>query len=500
MLDKNLKQKIAKSLKNAYIKSPINFSTITGLKYPGIPRLKGNFLLGRLTTLFKKNGILENAIQAGKLAEKHPSGMCYFWLGKQPAILVTRPEDVQALKVTHEKNLSRDVPLIRKAVGASIFTDDRETWAEKRSACNKMMDRVAVEKLELGMKQVIHRYIETLKNHENQSVELRPFFFNMILDVVTTNLMGCPAKTTDSNNKPIQINQYTDLSYFLSETLQEVLQLQNIFKYMLPGFIRKVLFGKADNFDTVRNKMQHRYYDLFLSPNRSNILATENLIKEIWDINHSKNKESGYSDKEILGDGLVLLVGGIATTVVTLEFIIKLLTVHPDKMEKLQKEIQTHVRDNEVTLEALKQMNYLDMIIKETLRLYPPAPLLMPREIESYTEINGIPFFRGDTPIFSAYVIHRSKKYWEEPEEFIPERFSKENLHKINMTAYFPFSLGPRFCAGREFAKQEMKLILAALFSRYRITVENNSFELTIKQGGMAAAVPPVGRIKRILG
>ncbi len=500
MTFQQLKQKIITLLKHAYVKSPINFSTITGLRYPGIPRLKGNFLLGRLTTLFKENGTLENVIQAGHLAEQHPNGMCYFWLGTKLSLLITRPEDIQALKVKYEKKLSRDVPLMRKAVGASIFTDDRETWQKKREACNKVLGHTAVDKLTPRMEQVIYSYIDSLKNYDHQPVELRTFFFNMVVDTVTINLMGCPAKLLHANPQPIQVDKLTDLSHFLSESLHEVFQFHNIFKCMLPGFIRKLFFRNADDFETVKNKMQDRYYQLFLSPNRTNILDTQNLIKEIWDINHAKNHSNDdYHDPEILGDGLILLGAGVATTVATLEFVIKLLAAHPEKAENLRAEINEHIKGNEVTLEAIKQMSYLEMVIKETMRLYPPAPLFMPREIDADIEINGVPLFKGDAPIFSPYVVHRSKEHWEHPEEFIPERFSKDNQHNINVHAYLPFSIGPRFCAGQQFAMQEMKIILIVLYNKYHLDIENNSFELTLKQGGLAAAIPPVARLHRLV-
>lgn len=490
----NFRKRVVSALKSAYIFSPINFSFITGWRYPGIPRLKGNFLLGRLMTIFKENGPLENVIAAGKLAEKHPSGMCYFWLGPQVAMLLTRPEDIQALKVKYEQHLCRDLPLLRTAVGHSIFTDDRQTWREKRDAYRKIMNHEELEKLEPRIEKIITRYMESLQAFENQPLQMRTFLSNMVIEVVTTNLMGCPAKHDHGDNDQ-RIKQANELSAFLSDTLQEVLQISNLFKHMLPGIIRKIFFRKSEDFETVKARMQNRYYQLFLTPHRDHILETPNLIKEIWDINHQKNAPPGcpaHDDKEILGDGLFLLIAGIATTVATLEFNIKLLAAHPEKMTKLRAEIQQCFQESDTHLEAIKKMAYLEMVIKETMRLYPPAPLLMPREIDSYIEINGVPLFKGVVPIFAAYVTHRLKDHWEQPEEFIPERFAKENQDKINSNAYFPFSLGPRFCAGQQFALLEMKVVLAELFRRYWVEIENNSFEVNLKQGGMAPAVAPI--------
>ncbi len=479
---------------HTYVKAPLNFSTLTGWRYPGIPRLKGNFLIGRLGRLFTENGILENISAAGELASKHPSGMCYFWIGTQLALLITRVDDIYELKVKYDAHLSRDLPLLEKFAGASIFTDDRETWRKKRHICQQATAPKALEKLAPGMQQVVDGYIQAIKAHGAQPVQLRTLFYNWVVDMVTANLMGCRSKSFECKREEIAINALSPVAHYLSGAVHDVFEFRSVFKWMLPAFIRKLFFRhELNDFERLKKDMKARYYEVFLNPNRTNILANENLLQKIWLLNHANSHHSGEpSNEEIFGDGLFLLSAGVATTVATLEFIIKLLAAHPECVEKLRAEIKHAAPDGNMTLANIQQMPYLEMIIKEAMRLYPPVPLFLPREIISDTEINGLPLFKGDIPMVAAYITHRSPDLWEQPEAFIPERFAAENADNMPKNAYMPFSIGPRFCAGQQFALQEMKLILAGLYLTYGIEIENNTFEVSLKQGGLAPKQAPV--------
>lgn len=481
-------KKIKSKLWPAYTKAPINFSTITGLRYPQIPRLKGNFLLGKLSSLFQENGMLDTVIAAGKLAENHPTGMCYFWIGTKPVLLITKVDDAHELMVKRGHNLSRNLPLLDKFIGSCVFTDTEETCNQKRHTYHHATNTSALEKLEPGMLQVINTYTHQIDNSIDQPIQLRTLFYNLIADMVSSNLMECKGRSADGER---DVNQLSELAEYLSVTMQDVFEFSNVFKWILPDFIRKIFFrNEENNFEHTKKRIKNRFYDIVLNPNKTQILASDNLLKKIWNINNSNKAE--FSNEEIYGDGLFLLSAGVATTVATLEFIIKLLAAHPETVTTLQAEISKHINDGKITLQAVNQVAYLDMIIKEAMRLYPPVPFFLPREVATYTEINGVPLFKGDLPLVAPYILHRSPDVWDNPEAFIPERFAEGNGNSRTKDAYMPFSIGPRYCAGKKFAMLEMKLILAAFYSKYHIDVKNNSFETTLIQGGLSPKVPPV--------
>lgn len=114
-------------------------------------------------------------------------------------------------------------------------------------------------------------------------------------------------------------------------------------------------------------------------------------------------------------------------------------------------------------------MKYLEMCIKESLRIYPPAPLVARKVTEDFT-VRGHRIPSGCTCAIFIYLLHRNPKLFPQPERFIPERFEpKAEIHKMPYV-YIPFSAGPRNCIGQKFAMLEMKIVLASILRRYQLT------------------------------
>jgi cytochrome P450 len=108
------------------------------------------------------------------------------------------------------------------------------------------------------------------------------------------------------------------------------------------------------------------------------------------------------------------------------------------------------------------------MVIKEALRLYPPA-WGFGRMAAEDTDIGGYTVPKGALVSVMTYFMHHDPKWWPEPERFMPERFSPENEARLHKHAYLPFGGGPRICIGNSFAMMEARLILATAASRYRL-------------------------------
>nr|XP_042124325.1 cytochrome P450 3A9-like isoform X3 [Peromyscus maniculatus bairdii] len=176
------------------------------------------------------------------------------------------------------------------------------------------------------------------------------------------------------------------------------------------------------------------------------------------------------SDLEIMAQSITFMSAGYETTSTTLSFITYLLAIHPNVQKKLQHEIDTVLPNKApATYEALVEMEYLDMVVNETMRLYPVATRIN-RLSKKDAEINGVFIPKGTQVVIPIFVLHRDPKYWPDPEEFRPERFSKENKERINPYTYLPFGYGPRNCIGMRFALINMKLAIVKIlqnFSQY---------------------------------
>ncbi|KAH0508247.1 Cytochrome P450 3A25 [Microtus ochrogaster] len=121
-----------------------------------------------------------------------------------------------------------------------------------------------------------------------------------------------------------------------------------------------------------------------------------------------------------------------------------------------------------VTYDALMDTEYLDMVVNETLRLYPAASRL-DRISKKDVEINGVFIPKGTVVMVPTFPLHRDPEYWPEPEEFLPERFSKENKGSIDPYVYMPFGNGPRNCLGMRFALISMKLAVISVLQNFTL-------------------------------
>ncbi|KAG9279953.1 cytochrome P450 3A40-like isoform X1, partial [Astyanax mexicanus] len=172
-------------------------------------------------------------------------------------------------------------------------------------------------------------------------------------------------------------------------------------------------------------------------------------------------------DQEILSQSFIFMVGGYDTTSTTLTFLLYNLATNPDCLNKLVEEIdKTFPHDAPVTYDALMKLEYLEMVINESMRLFPTAPRLE-RVCRKTVELNGITIPKDTLVAIPAYVLHRDPQLWESPEEFRPERFSPEN--NINPYLFMPFGLGPRNCVGMRFALMIMKLVVVKLLQNFNV-------------------------------
>lgn len=185
------------------------------------------------------------------------------------------------------------------------------------------------------------------------------------------------------------------------------------------------------------------------------------MIEELLDL--QKEEPDYYTDDTLKGLILVLLLAGSDTSARTLEWAMALLLNHREILDKAKVEIDTHVEKGRLVEDSdLPKLTYISCIINETLRLFPPAPLLVPHYSSEDCTIGGYHIVKGTLLLVNAWAIHRDPALWEKATEFKPERFEKEKLEGFNFR-YFPFGMGRRACPGTNFALRNVNLVLATL-------------------------------------
>lgn len=179
------------------------------------------------------------------------------------------------------------------------------------------------------------------------------------------------------------------------------------------------------------------------------------------------NVEGGFTQEQMIFEMSSIVFAGHETTASTLGWILYMLTQHPDVEEKLLQELDSTVGDRRPTMDDLDKLPYLNMVINETLRLYPPARATNREAVEA-DEIGGYKIRAGETVFINIEGIQRDERYWENPNQFDPERWSPERSAGRNKWAFLPFLDGPRKCIGEPLSRTEMQLILITMLQRYR--------------------------------
>ena len=178
----------------------------------------------------------------------------------------------------------------------------------------------------------------------------------------------------------------------------------------------------------------------------------------------------GMDDQQLLDECKNLIMAGHETTSNTLSWTWLLLSQHPEIEAKLQEELGRVLNGRTPTAADLAQLPYANMAIKEAMRLYPPV-WSVGRVAAQDTEIGGYFVPKGTDLQMSQWVTHRDPRWFENPEEFRPERWEDGLEKRIPKYAYFPFGGGPRICIGNNFALMEAPLILATVAQKYKVRV-----------------------------
>lgn len=203
---------------------------------------------------------------------------------------------------------------------------------------------------------------------------------------------------------------------------------------------------------------------------------TKNRYLDFLDVLLTARDESGQglTDQEIRDEADTFLFEGHDTTSSGISWMLYTLATHPEAQTRCQEEIDEAIEGKEtkdIEWDDLPKLKYLTMCLKEVLRLHTPVPFIE-RQVTKDIEIEGHLVPAGTLVDIQLYVLHHSPGFWQDPEEFRPERFSPENQANTDHYAFLPFSAGPRNCIGQHFAMHEMKTAVARILSRFTLTLD----------------------------
>lgn len=191
---------------------------------------------------------------------------------------------------------------------------------------------------------------------------------------------------------------------------------------------------------------------------------------------HMATYEDGskIDSQQLMDELITLILAGHETTSNALSWTFYLLSKHPEIQEKLHAELDHVLEADAAEFKHLDQLHYTEMVVKESMRLFPPVWTLTSRQANEDTNIQGVHFPKDQAIMISPFAMHADRRLFKNPDVFDPERFSTGREKDIPRHAYIPFGAGPRVCIGNSFAMMEAKLILATIAKRFYIKAVAN--------------------------
>jgi cytochrome P450 len=178
---------------------------------------------------------------------------------------------------------------------------------------------------------------------------------------------------------------------------------------------------------------------------------------------------SGMSDKQVRDEIMTIFIAGHETTANALTWTFYLLSQHPDVEEKLLDELGTVIdSDRTPTVDDIPKLKITEKILRESMRLYPPV-WSMGRSVGNDYHLGEYIVPAGSTIMMSQYVMHRDSRYYNEPDQFNPERWGSETRSSLPRFSYFPFGGGIRACIGESFAWMEGILVIATIGRQWKM-------------------------------
>ncbi|XP_034245161.1 probable cytochrome P450 4ac1 [Thrips palmi] len=226
--------------------------------------------------------------------------------------------------------------------------------------------------------------------------------------------------------------------------------------------------------------------------------------KTLTDILADLHDKGEILEDDVVDDLKTFFGANVETTVATVSWALKLLSMHPEVQERLFAEVTAVLGDRDVTVEDLPKMKYLDCVIKETMRMFPPLPFVG-RQCVRETALCGHVLPANSSVMLNILAVHWDPRHWPEPHVFEPGRFLPEHSRGRPRGAHIPFSVGSRNCIGGKYAMMVVATLLAATVRAHRVLpvgdhedvqslVDNMAFDLTSRLvGGIKVVFQPRG-------
>ncbi|KAJ6636720.1 Cytochrome P450 4C1 [Pseudolycoriella hygida] len=414
------------------------------------------------------------------------------WFGHHLVLFVDKPEDCQII-LNAETCLDKSFVYRFLQKDVALFTAPANVWRPHRKMLNSTFNFNVLNSFIPIFNEKANLMVNNMRKElGKKEFDVSTYLFACTLDMVCGTTLGYNVGVQCGKNQDylegieksltmiaqriVNVLHHFDFIYKRTKTYKIERQYLDIAE-SLPN---RIIQSKKEEFFSKPEQEQHKEFN-----ENENCKTPQIFIEQLFKLYKKK-----LVDDTMIKDQVNLLIfGGNDTSALATSHAILLLAMHPEIQEKAVKELAEvyEHEDSETDFEKLSRLPYLEMIIKEAMRLYPVAPFLS-RKCSGDTQITDCVIPEDTVIILSVYHLHRNKDIWgANADRFDPENFLPKKMAKRHSCCYLPFSSGPRNCLGMKYAYMSMKTMLSALLRNYKFSTSLKmedlkwKFEITMK-------------------
>lgn len=391
------------------------------------------------------------------------------WVGPSPDVIIRKAEYVEKV-IGSSRNLekSRIYDFVKIWLGDGLLISSGEKWFKHRKIITPTFHFSILESFCEIFNEKSTVLVEKLneKASTGETFNIQSFVTNAALDIISEAAMGI---SIDVQRQ--QKSEYVNSIYEISELILH----RFVRPYLHPEFIyRRTATGRrfahclkvlhSFTKEVIANRKTTREEN-----KRKGVVVSKRqaFLDLLLDANENKNL---LTDQEIREEVDTFMFEGHDTTAAGISWTLYILGSYPDVQEKVFDEIDNifNGTDRPATLADLNEMKYLERVIKESMRIFPPVPTLG-RILSEDMQLDEYFIPKGTSVTIQVYYLHRDPRFFPEPEKFDPDRFLPENIEGRNPYAYIPFSAGSRNCIGQKFAMYEEKSVLSSIIRNFKL-------------------------------
>ncbi|KAI7815324.1 cytochrome p450 [Rhyzopertha dominica] len=384
------------------------------------------------------------------------------WIGNTLIVQMADPTDCKMVlnATTGTEKAHYAYHDVKEYLGNGMLTADYETWKTQRHILNKSFRSNRFDNYVEYFQKYAEKLVDGLANGCTADVNLFHTFFDCFINAAYDALIG---PLTDRNQAAV--HQFGTSIARLGEIA--CMRLVN-------PFLQLQLFNNLAPWDKEFNKLNSQVKGFV----KKVISKAKKIPTGDYDDNNCRMVElllnASCSDQQIEDEITSMLTAASETSASAMTFAMILLGFNPQVQDNVYREVMSNIGPSgEVNGDNISKLKYTEMVLLETLRLFPSVPFIS-RESLVDIRLKSFTVPAGSIMMVNIFSMHRNEDHWSNPSEFVPERFSSEN---VNLEAFMPFSSGARKCMGYKFAIMELKTLLANLVRRYRITTNYKSLD-----------------------